>query len=254
MNDSDLKVSIITVSFNSEKTIKDTLDSVLNQSYNNIEYIVIDGKSLDSTKEILKEYQSKFKENNIDYTWISEKDKGIYDAMNKGIVKSTGQLVGIINSDDWYESDAIEKVVNYYKKYNFDMFYANLRIINENRSYIKKAKLRKIVSTRYWNHPTTFVKRQVYDKFNYQCKYIFDDLDFMLKIRKNNYSVKIMNEVLANFRLGGVSNNKNLKKLFQDIAIRNKIYLDNGYSKFYFLDNLFIEMFKFVTSKIKKFF
>ncbi len=241
------KVSIITVSYNSEKTIKDTIESVLNQTYENIEYIIIDGLSKDNTVEIIKSYESKFIEKGIKYKWISEKDNGIYDAMNKGIIKSKGDIIGIINSDDWYEKDAVEKVINKYNQDNFDMIYGDLRVIRKNKIYIKKAKLKKIVTTRYWNHPTTFISKRIYEKNLYKLESINDDLDMMLKIRKNNkFKIAIINEVLANFRLGGVSNTKNIKRVFQSIKNRNKIYKNNGYSKFYYLDNFIIEIVKYI--------
>lgn len=240
------KVSIVTVCYNSENTIKDTIESVLNQTYTNIEYIIVDGLSNDTTVKIIKSYESKFLEKGIKYEWISERDNGIYDAMNKGIIKSTGDIVGIINSDDWYEKDAIEKVVIKYNQDNFDMVYGDLRIIGKNKNYIKKAKLKKIISTRYWNHPTTFIKRKVYEKNFYKLESINDDLDLMLKIRKNkNLKVVVINEILANFRLGGVSNIKSLKRAIKSIKNRNNIYKNNGYSKLYYLDNFIIEMIKY---------
>ena len=93
-----MKISIITVSYNSSKTIKDTFDSMLSQTYNNIEYIVVDGNSKDNTIDIVKEYEQKFLSRNIEFKWISEKDKGLYDAMNKGIKMATGDIVGSSNS------------------------------------------------------------------------------------------------------------------------------------------------------------
>ena len=243
------KVSIITVAYNSEATIKDTIESVLNQTYRNIEYIIIDAMSKDKTINIIKSYEEKFKQKKIEYKWISEKDNGIYDGMNKGIIMSSGEIIGIINSDDWYERDAVEKIINDEKDKNWDMLYCDLRVIGTQRKFIKKAKLTKIVTTRNWNHPTTFVKKRVYQEFKYQCKYIYDDLDFMLKVRKKDYKVSILNEIIANFRLGGVSNKKNLKKLITDIKIRNKIYKANNYSKLYYLDNLFIELGKYILAK-----
>jgi glycosyltransferase involved in cell wall biosynthesis len=103
-------VSIITVVFNGERYLEETIKSVINQTYKNIEYIIIDGGSTDNTLNIIKKYEDK-----IDY-WISEKDKGIYDAINKGIKLSRGELIGIINADDYYEIDVLEKVVSIYTK------------------------------------------------------------------------------------------------------------------------------------------
>lgn len=99
-------ISIVTVSFNSEKTIRQTIESVLNQTYTNIEYNIVDGASTDRTVEIATQYKDDFEAKGIKYIITSEKDKGIYDAMNKGIARSHGEIVGLINSDDWYETDA----------------------------------------------------------------------------------------------------------------------------------------------------
>ncbi len=107
------KISIITPCLNSEKTIRDTMESVLHQTYKNIEYIIVDGGSEDRTLEIIHEYEHLF---NGRLKYISEKDNGIYDAMNKGIRQSKGKLIGIIGSDDYYETDAVEKVAAHMTK------------------------------------------------------------------------------------------------------------------------------------------
>ena len=103
----NMKISIITVCYNSEKTIKNTIDSVLSQTYKNYEYIIIDGKSTDNTVNLIKKYQKKF-DNKLKY--ISEKDNGIYDAMNKGVLRAIGGIIGIVNSDDWLEPKALDIV------------------------------------------------------------------------------------------------------------------------------------------------
>ena len=110
MKENNIKVSIITVCFNSEKTIRRTIESVLYQTYPNIEYIIVDGKSTDGTVDIVKEYLPAFQKR---LRYVSERDKGIYDAMNKGIRLSAGDVIGIINSDDFYEPDAVENIVKY---------------------------------------------------------------------------------------------------------------------------------------------
>ena len=109
-----LLVSIITVSFNGEDTIARTIESVLGQTYQNIEYILIDGASTDRTVEIAESFRPRFEEKNMPFTVISEPDKGMYDALNKGTRAAHGELVGQINSDDWYEPDAVETMVNLY--------------------------------------------------------------------------------------------------------------------------------------------
>lgn len=243
-----MKISIVTVSYNSEKTIKNTIESVLNQTYKDIEYIIIDGNSKDNTVKIIKSYEEKFREKEITYRWVSEPDEGIYYAMNKGIKMATGEIIGIINSDDWYELDALSKIYEKHTKEKFDMIYGDIRIVGQNKEFIKKARLEKVVTTRHWNHPTTFINKKIYEKYNYKCESINDDLDLLLKIRKSNFKVTILNEVLANFRLGGISNEKSLKNVFRNIKNRNRIYKNNGYSWLYYIDNAVIEIGKYILS------
>ena len=240
-------VSIITVSFNSEKTIKDTIESVLSQTYEKIEYILIDGASNDKTLEIIKEYEEKFKAKGYEYKYLSEKDNGIYDAMNKGIRISKGEIIGIINSDDWYEEDAVNNIVKEMIKRELDYIYADLRIINDKKERIKKAKYSNWVTTRYWNHPTTFVTRKVYNKYLYRLESIYDDLDLMLRVRKDNtMNVGVLNKIVANFRIGGISTKKSLRKVVQDIKLRNRIYKKNKYSSLYNIENIVMEVAKYI--------
>lgn len=163
----DILVSIVTVCYNSEATIRDTLESVLHQTYGNIEYIIVDGQSKDHTLDIVEEYRPKFEQRGIPVQVSSEKDNGVYDAMNKGIAKAKGTLVGMINSDDWYEENAVERVVDTFHKENFDMFYADIRLYKGESYIVKKARYRKYATSRDWNHPTTFMRRSVYDKSQY---------------------------------------------------------------------------------------
>lgn len=239
-------VSIITVSFNSENTIKDTIESVLNQKYSKIEYIIVDGNSIDNTLSIINSYVKEFKKKGINYIVISENDDGIYDAMNKGISISTGEIVGIINSDDWYEKQCVERVVDMYTKSKFDLLFANLRVITPHKNIIKKARLRHIITTRDWNHPTMFVNSRVYKKIKYKLESIYDDFDIYLRIRKADYKIVVLNEVLANFRFGGISNKKSIKSTFNRIRIKYKIYRNNGYSIFYWFDCFLVEMAKYI--------
>jgi glycosyltransferase involved in cell wall biosynthesis len=157
-----LKISIITVVWNNKESIKDAIDSILNQTYKDIEYIVIDGASTDGTIDIIKSYGDRITK------FVSEKDRGLYDAMNKGILLATGDVVGILNSDDFYiDNNVIEKVVKVFEEKDVDSIYANL-------VYVKSENLDKIVR-RYdsshfspekfaygWMpaHPTFFVKKK----------------------------------------------------------------------------------------------
>ena len=208
-----MKISIITVCYNSEKTIKDTLESVLKQSYDNYEYLIVDGKSKDNTLDIIKSYEGKFKGK---IRIISEKDKGLYDAMNKGIAQATGDIVGILNSDDFYIDEyVIEKIVKEFEEKKCDSVYADL-------VYVKPDNLQKTV--RYYDssyfkpskfeygwmpaHPTFFVKREIYEKYGvFKIDYkIAADFDICARfLYKNKISYSYIKEPLIKMRVGGVS-------------------------------------------------
>lgn len=242
-----IRVSIITVAYNAEKTIKRTIESVLYQTYENIEYIIIDGKSSDATVAIAEQYKEKFRKRGIKYRILSERDKGIYDAMNKGITLADGILIGIINSDDWYEKKTIEKVVNFYYKTNYDLMYADIRMVmQDGNSFIKRARKRNYITSRDWNHPTQFVRREVYDRFQYRCENISDDMDFFFRVIKAGYDIEIINEVLANFQMGGVSNRISVKEIVPRIKRRYKIYRNNGFSRWYLVECIGYEILKFL--------
>lgn len=196
-------VSIITVCFNSEKTIERTIKSVLEQTYKNLEYIIVDGKSTDKTLEIVEKYRPLFKGR---MKVISEPDQGIYDAMNKGICNASGELIGIINSDDYYETDAVENVVAAMKDEYYQILYGMLRVIKENED------TKVIVMPKHENlenemlaHPTCFVTKKVYSDFGmFDTKYrSCADHDFMLRMRKHSEVVFLpVYKLLANFTEG----------------------------------------------------
>ncbi len=242
----DILVSIVTVCYNSEATIRDTLESVLNQTYTNIEYIIVDGGSSDGTMRIVEEYRRRFEQRGMRYVVSSEPDQGIYDAMNKGTGKATGKLVGILNSDDWYEPIAVERVADTFEKTGFDMFYADLRLVKENGEMIKHSRYRKFATSRDWNHPTTFLRREIYDRFQYACETIHDDWDLVLKVRNAGYKIVVLNEVLANFRVGGESNNGGLKKAIKRCKQRYAIYRKNNMSRWYLVECIAIEAAKMI--------
>lgn len=139
-----MKISIVTVTFNAEKTLYQAIESVLNQTYAPYEYIIKDGGSTDLTIEIAESFEERFRKKGIPYKIVSEKDNGIYDAMNRGIAMCSGDIIGMINADDWYESDALETVNAAYEAEPFDLFYADVRLHkNDNVSFVKKSKNRR---------------------------------------------------------------------------------------------------------------
>ena len=249
-----IKVSIITPCFNSSRTIRKTIESVLAQTVPPYEYIVKDGGSRDETVDILEGYRDRFGEKGINYTVISEPDNGIYDALNKGIERATGDLIGIINSDDWLEPVAVQKITEEYEREPFDLFYADLRIWSEaengelKEKLVKKARYRKFpVVSRDWNHPTTYLTREMYGLYRYKCEGLHDDWELILRMRNDGRKIHVLNEVLANFRLNGVSHEKNLRKAISRGKDRYKAYRDNGYSRFYFFECIAIELAKYIA-------
>lgn len=239
-----MKVTIITVCYNSVNTILDTINSVIRQSYANIEYLVIDGCSTDGTLELLnKNYQF------IDKI-VSEKDSGIYSAMNKGINLSSGDIIGFLNSDDFYVNNkVIEKIV---KKFLED---SSLDVCYSDLVYVERQKTSKIV--RYWKssnffsgnfskgwcppHPTFFAKKYAYQsKGIYNLNYGFAaDVELMMRFLEV-YKLKwsYMPEILVKMRLGGVTNN-NLKNIFKHNLNIISALSDHGLklNKYYFYYN-----------------
>lgn len=244
----DVLVSIITVCYNSEETIRDTIESVLKQEYKKIEYIIIDGQSKDNTLAIALEYEEAFRERGYIYRIVSEKDNGIYDAMNKGIRLAQGELIGIINSDDWYEPMAVKTAVETYMEEKYDMFYADICLITQDgRKIIKHSKKDVFPTSRHWNHPTTFITKCTYEELGlYRNEGIHDDFDLVLRIRKAEKKIIIKNIVLANFRAGGASNSKLLKNCFKRCHDRYTCYRNNGYSRLYWLECVAIEVAKYL--------
>lgn len=224
-----MRISIITVCYNSEKTIADTFRSVLQQTHRDYEYIVVDGKSSDKTLQIIQDYKEEFAKKNICFTWVSEKDKGLFDAINKGISMAKGEVIGILNSDDILATpEAFEKISSTFEKNGCDAVYSDLVIMDyetmqkPNRVFIAGRGNYKLGW--YPPHPTLYVKREVYEKFGkYSLKYnIAADYDFMVRIMKNNISMSYIPETLVHMRMGGVSTNslKAYKKSFdQSISI-----------------------------------
>jgi len=200
------KVSIITVVYNGVQYIEQTIQSVIAQDYTNIEFIIIDGGSNDGTLDIIKKYKD-----NIAH-WVSEKDSGIYNAMNKGLKIASGEIIAILNADDYYPSNTILNVVNHFNKTKADIVYGNLtkfRSIDAKEYFVEISPDITIMQKRMGVfHPATFVKKEVYQEvggFNEKYK-LSADYDFMLKVYNQQYDFQYLNKSLAYFRIGGASN------------------------------------------------
>ena len=210
-NHNHLKVTIITVVFNGEDTIRDCIESVIGQSYPAIEYVIIDGKSTDKTPEIIANFGTK-----ID-VFLSEKDNGIYDAMNKGIARSTGEIIGILNADDFYRDPfVIEKIVATLNATQADGVYGDLVYVdNKNttkiKRYWKSGEFRRTQFLYGWMppHPTFFLKRALYKRFGNYRTDLGSAADYELMLRmlyKWHVKIAYLPEVITIMRLGGVSN------------------------------------------------
>jgi glycosyltransferase involved in cell wall biosynthesis len=203
-----MKISIITVCYNSSKTIETTILSVANQTYKDLEFIIVDGDSRDNTIEIVKKHES------VISNWISEPDNGLYDAMNKGISMATGDLIGILNSDDTFNSaTVIEEIFAFHQKNNVDASVGNIIQHKEN------GKIVRLYSSKYWKpeklkigfmppHPSIFFKRELFDKFGLYdlCFKIGADYELITRFfLKNKITWKYSGITTTAMLVGGLS-------------------------------------------------
>lgn len=242
-----MKISIITATYNSEKTLRDTLDSILAQTYADIESIIVDGGSKDGTMDIVREYEPKFKGR---MHWISEPDKGIYDAMNKGIRMASGDIIGVLNSDDFYHDErVVEDIANAFVQKNVECVYGNLVFIDEND---KNNILRIWKGSQHecgaflsgWHpaHPTFYVKSVWFERFGaFKLQYaVSADFELMLRfIEKGQIRNAYLDRYFVKMRMGGEST-----KSIHNIITGNKNILrairDNGFKpvRFYLIRRL----------------
>lgn len=220
------KISIITITYNSGKTLERTIKSVISQNYDNLEYIIVDGGSSDNTLEIVKKYEASIAK------WISEPDKGISDAFNKGIRMATGDIVGIINSDDGLMEGALEILSSVYDP-NIDVYSGKQLIWNEETGT-------KVVATPSMHytysgknsicHPATFVSKKAYDKYGvYDVDYRYVmDYDLLLRYDRAGAKFKFVDSVLAFFTTGGVTFTEYTKERHQETE---NMLIKNGAKK-----------------------
>lgn len=248
MTKENVLISIITVCYNSEKTIEKTIESILNQNFQNFEYIIIDGKSTDATIGIIEFYKQKFIDKNISLTIVSEVDNGIYDAMNKGVKLAKGNLIGILNSDDWYESNILLNVYDIFVKTNSYFIHGNMNLYSVDREFIKTLEPKNnytAIRKMPFFHPTAFVHKTIYNQLGYySLKYkICSDYDFILRVIKNNFKITYLNIAITNFTKGGISTTQIKQSLQESDFIR----VNNGYNKivskfFYYIERIICKL------------
>ncbi len=217
MKHNDITISIITATYNAEATIESTIQSIVNQTYKNIEYIIIDGGSTDNTLKIINKYHTHI------HHLISEKDRGIYDAINKGISMASGDVIGILHADDvFFDNNTIENIAFAFNQGNCnavygDLYYVNTqntdKVIRNWKSNDFEPKLLKMG----WMppHPTLFIKKEVFEEIgSYSLNYkISADYDFILRLfSKSSHTFKYIPQVITKMRVGGESN-KSIKNI-----------------------------------------
>lgn len=242
-----MKISIITITYNSSSTLAETINSVINQSYKNIEYIIIDGGSSDNTIPIIKSYENKIT------TFISEKDNGIYDALNKGILLATGDVIGILHSDDFYtNTNVIQNVVNKLEQTNADALYADLFYVDKNNTSKIHRKwksgnysLEKFLYGWMPPHPTFFVKKTIYEKYGSFNLSLNSSADYELMLRfiyKEKIKIAYLPEFIIKMRLGGKSN----------VSLKNRIIANKEDRKAWRINNLKPYFFTLYIKPIRK--
>lgn len=256
-----MKISVITATYNSGSTLRDTMSSVLRQSYSEVEYIIVDGGSGDDTLEIIREYEPLFGGR---MRWISEPDGGIYDAMNKGISMSTGEIVGILNSDDFYTSDEIlSKVAESVSGGEIEGVYGDIHFVNDAeldesvRNYTSKYFRRWQMRLGFmFAHPSFYCRRSVYERYGlYDATYrIAADFEFLLRvIFIHRIRVKYLPIDFVTMRTGGASTSglKSHKRVLQEHL---RAYRQNGvYSNIFFESLRYpIKLMSIVVYRIKR--
>lgn len=209
-----MKISIITVCYNRVGTIERAMKSVIDQNYEDMEYIVIDGGSVDGTVDVIRKY-----ERGIAY-WVSEKDNGIYDAMNKGLRYATGDIIAFLNSDDWYEENILSEIAGQFEEEEIQILCGNLYYHSEDTvSTYRISKEAEELRFRmaYWQ-PAMFVRRKLFEKYGYfDTRYrIAADYDWLLRVYDQHIGITVTDKVFTNFSHGGLSTQAELLKIQAD--------------------------------------
>ena len=222
-----MKITIITATYNSAATVRDTMESVLRQTHRDVDYIVVDGASTDSTMDIVRQYEPKFEGR---MRWISEPDKGIYDAMNKGLAMAQGDVVGLLNSDDFYSSDDILAAVNaaFEEDKELDAVYGDVHYVKAENVEVPARYYSSRMFRRSWMrfgfmpaHPSFYCKRECYEKyggFDTSFRVAADFENLLRLIFVNRIRTRYINRDFVTMRTGGASSSglKSHKQIMRD--------------------------------------
>lgn len=233
-----LKISIITVTYNSAQTLEQTIQSVLSQTYQNVEYVVVDGKSTDGTLNVIEKYRHRISQ------FVSEKDNGLYDALNKGINLCTGDIIGILHADDFYtDKSVLADIAGAFERNYSEAVYADLYYVDRSNTdkLIRKWKSGKYKENSFlygWMppHPTFFVKRGVYERYGVFNTNFRTSADYELMLRfihKNKIKTVYLEKFIVKMRMGGQSNaslNNRVKANHED----RKAWQVNGLKPYFF--------------------
>ena len=235
--------SIITPTLNSQKSIKRNLNSLYHQDYTNFEHIIIDGGSSDQTLDIIIQYSQ-------NALIISKKDFGIADAFNQGIHLAQGKIIGIQNSDDYYDPQLFPEIDHIYRHHSSDVIvHGNIRFFDDHKSYIKKPRLLKnlffYIDMPYY-HPSIFVPKKIYQKigaFNLNYQFAMD-FDFLLRAQLRGYSFYYLNRIISHFQLQGSAYSHPLKAYREVLSSQISHGLNPYFCKFTYLSKLFMNTLK----------
>lgn len=218
MKQRELKISIITISYNNEKDIRATIESVINQNYDNIEYIVVDGESSDNTMKIVGEYANSIQ------TIISEQDQGMYNAINKGLKLATGDVIGLIHAGDrLFDNNVIAKIAEHFKINNIEAMYGHSMLVNEEDKPVrinKSPKFKKSLFKAGWmpSHQSVYIKREIFEKFGYYREDFGGSGDYEFILRYfycGDLKIKRLDEFILRFSMGGRSTSNYHERLLK---------------------------------------
>ena len=224
-NQKSVRVSIITVCYNAEKTIRETIESVLNQTYTDFEYIIQDGLSQDHTMDIVREYAPKFAQRGITYCYQSSKDTGIYNAMNKATEKARGEWCIYMNADDSFYSNSVLKEVFGTETYKgYDAVYGAYCRHDEKNSYVfQSEKIETLPKKMPFVHQAIFIRTEVMKQYGYDEQYrLCADYDSCFKMYADGKRFQKIPTVIANYSIRGISGTENIKALDETVLIREK--------------------------------